>query len=137
MESHYNLTDAEFESQFANASLNAEYFTHEAHLRLAWIHLNNYGLEKAIANIRSQLQQYTLAQGAAAKYNDTVTVAAIRIVHHFIKRSTTNNFQSFIHENARLKHNFKELIKSHYRTNIFTSEQAKRGYVKPELLPFD
>ena len=37
MEQHYTLTDNEFEKQFQTSSLDPAIFTHEAHLRLAWI----------------------------------------------------------------------------------------------------
>jgi hypothetical protein len=38
MEKHLELTDLEFEANFKNCSLNPDIFSHEAHLRLAWIH---------------------------------------------------------------------------------------------------
>ncbi len=52
MEEHFYLTDIQFERQFANCSLNPELFSHEAHLRLAWLHISKYGL-KVIMNIDS------------------------------------------------------------------------------------
>jgi hypothetical protein len=137
MENHYTLTDSKFEHQFATAALDPEVFTHEAHLRLAWIHLNNYGLEKAIRNITDQLKNYTRAVGAADKYNKTVTIAAIYAVNHFMIRASNADFASFITENSKLKTNFKDLINTHYQTDVFKSEHAKSTFLEPELLPFD
>lgn len=137
MENHYSLTDSEFEQQFVAATLDPAVFTHEAHLRLAWIHLSNYGLKKALKNITAQLRSYTRAVGAAAKYNETVTVAAVYAVNHFMIRSSHTDFVSFIKENSQLKTNFKDLIYTHYRTDIFKSEHAKSFFLEPELLPFD
>jgi hypothetical protein len=137
MKNHYTLTDLEFEVQFASASLDPDLFTHEAHLRLAWIHIYRYGVDTAIRNICSQLKNFTITVGAASKYNETVTVAAIRAVYHFMKRSVCADFRSFVEENYRLKTNFKDLMNAHYRTDIFKSEHAKRSYLEPELLPFD
>jgi hypothetical protein len=135
--SHFRLSDEMFEAQFATAILPASWFNHEAHLRLAWIHLDKYGVEKAIENISDQLLAFVTALGAADKYNKTLTIAAIRAVYHFKLKSQSNNFQDFIAEFPRLKNNFRELIDSHYCTDIFKSEQAKREYLQPELLPFD
>ena len=137
MEQHYTLSDAEFERQFASAELNPAVFSHEAHLRLAWIHLNRYGLETAIENITHQLRNYTKTVGAADKYNETVTIAAIHAVNHFRMRSAANDFMNFISENSRLKTNFKDLMNAHYRTDIFKSVSAKVSYLEPELLAFD
>ena len=137
MKNHYTLTDSEFEAQFASASLDPDLFTHEAHLRLAWIHINRYGIDEAIKNICFQLKNFTATVGAVSKYNKTVTVAAIRAVYHFMKRSACADFRSFVEENYRLKTNFKDLMNAHYRTDIFKSDHAKSSYLEPELLPFD
>ena len=137
MEKHFELTDKEFERQFSTCTLDASNFTHEAHLRLAWIHIHNYGIDKAIENITSQLQDFTKSLGASDKYNKTVTISAIRAVYHFMVRSQRTDFKSFISENPQLKFNFKELLSTHYSTDIFKSERAKREYLEPELLPFD
>ena len=137
MEKHLKLSDEEFEFQFQSLSLDPELFSHEAHLRLAWIHLKKYGESKAISNIKNQLLAFVDHVGARAKYNDTLTVAAVKMVHHFMKRSSSSNFQEFIFEFPKMKTNFKDLIMSHYKTNIFSSEKARKEYIKPDLIPFE
>ena len=64
MATHYQLTDSEFESAFREGTLSPALFDHEAHLRLAWIHLRTYGLDQAISNICSQLKAFTIKAGA-------------------------------------------------------------------------
>ncbi len=137
MYDHFSLTDEAFEQQFENSSFDPELFNHEAHLRLAWLHIHKYGISKAIDNITLQLKNYTAKLGAADKYNHTLTIAAIKAVEHFYNKTTAGNFRDFITANPRLKSNFKGLMQAHYSTNIFTSALAKKEYVEPELLPFD
>jgi hypothetical protein len=137
MESHFKLSDVEFENQFENCELAPAVFNHEAHLRIAWIYINRYGVEKAVISLCSQLRNYVSRVGAFTKYNETLTIAAVRMVYHFMLKSKSHNFRDFISENLRLTHNFKELLLQHYKTDIFTSETAKREYLLPELLPFD
>lgn len=137
MEKHFNLTDTEFEEQFENGSLDPALFCHEAHLRLAWIHLKKYGKEKAVQNICSQLVNYVNMLGASGKYNKTLTVAAINAVYHFMQRSGADNFEKFIAEFPRLKYNFKDLMAAHYKKDIYTSALAKKEFLQPDLLPFD
>lgn len=38
MKTHHQLNDQQFEEQFQNCTFDPTLFTHEAHLRLAWIH---------------------------------------------------------------------------------------------------
>lgn len=137
MERHFTLTDIEFEKQFQSCSLDPAIFTNEAHLRLAWIHITNYGAGIAVDNIRCQLQNFVDSLGAKNKYNETVTMAAVKAVYHFMLKSKTDNFRDFITENLRLKNSFKELMSFHYQTDIFKSPTAKEKYLMPELLPFD
>ncbi len=51
MEKHLELTDTEFEKQFYTWQLNPADFSHEAHLRLAWVHVKKYGINEAERNI--------------------------------------------------------------------------------------
>ena len=136
MEQHSLLDDNTFEAQFAACKLSPGMFTHEAHIRLAWIHVKKYGVEQAIQNICNQLLAFVDAVGARDKYNKTLTIAAIKSVKHFRDKKEIDCFADFITEYPRLKYNFKEVIGFHYKTDIFTSETAKREFLEPDLLPF-
>lgn len=137
MEKHFELSDSEFEQQFISCELNPAYFSHEAHLRLAWININKYGIKQAEKNIQNQLQRFVESVGAKDKYNTTLTIAAIKAVYHFILQSHSDNFKSFITEFPRLKYNFKELINCHYGFDIYHSNLAKTKYLEPDLIPFE
>lgn len=137
MLSHIDLSDNAFEVQFETCALDPSLFTHEAHLRLAWIHITKYGLSQARKNVESQIQRFVTHVGAQYKYHHTLTVSAIYAVHHFIRKSNTGTFPEFIIENPELLENFKGLINSHYSYNIFASEEAKEGYIEPDLVPFE
>jgi len=136
MEAHYQLSDAEFKRQFADCELDPSIFSHEAHLRLAWIHIQQYGLEQAIENIQAQLKKFVSHVGAEDKYHETLTVAAVQAVSHFMEQSQSENFKDFIGEFPQLKHSFKELIGSHYSFDVFSSDKARTVFLEPDLLPF-
>jgi hypothetical protein len=137
MEEHFKLTDIEFEERLKNCELLPSVFTHEAHLRMAWIIIEKYGIEHAVENIPIQLQNYVAFLGAKDKYNTTLTIAAIKAVYHFILKSNSNKFEGFISEFPRLKYNFKELMACHYGFDIYNSYQAKIEFLEPDLLPFN
>jgi N-formylglutamate deformylase len=137
MEKHFELNDVEFAQQFEDYTLPPEIFTHEAHLRLAWIHIKNHGVEKAIAIIRDQIQHYAASLGAHDKYHETITVASVQAVSFFISKSASVTFYDFITENQQLKTHFKQLLATHYSTDIFHSEEAKKTFLKPDLDSFE
>lgn len=134
---HLQLDDQEFEQQFRTCTLSPDLFNHEAHIRLAWIHLKKYGQEQAMQNIEDQLLYFVDNLGARDKFNKTLTIAAIKAVHHFMLKSEAVYFKDFIEEFPRLKYNFKELMSYHYRIDIFNSKKAKTKFLEPDLLPFD
>lgn len=136
MEAHRHLSDAEFEQRFANCQLDPALFSHEAHLRLAWIHIQQYGRPQAEFNIQKQLQSFVASVGATDKYHATLTVAAVRIVGHFIQKSSADSFSQFIEEHPSLKTAFKALVEQHYSFDIFSSELAKASFVEPDLAAF-
>jgi hypothetical protein len=137
MELHSTLDDKEFKNQFETCALPPILFTHEAHLRIAWIYIRQYGVDAGALNLCAQLCRFVSHIGAVDKYNETLTVAATRAVYHFMLKSESDSFEKFIIENPRLKHSLRDLLRQHYTTDIFTSDRAKRQYLEPELLPFD
>lgn len=133
---HYQLSDTEFEKQFEACKLDPTLFSHEAHLRLAWIHINNYGIQKAKENIQEQLKSFVTHLGAIDKYHKTLTIIAVQAVCHFMQKSDTNNFKDFIKEFPQLQNDFKSLIDSHYSFDIFSFNEAKSKFIAPDLKPF-
>ena len=136
MNNHNQLSNSVFIEQFKNGSLNPEIFNHEAHVRLAWLYIDKFGVERAEKDIQIQLQNFVEVVGAKDKYHKTLTIVAIKIVNHFMQKSKSDNFTDFINEFPRLKFNFRELINTHYSFNIFGSNKARREFIKPDLLSF-
>lgn len=137
MEEHRHLTDAQFEERFANLQFVPSHFTHEAHLRLAWIHVTRYGVEKAVENVCTQIKAMTMHLGIGEKYHATVTEAAVRAVYHFTLKSESDNFPDFINRFPQLKTEFKALLDSHYSIDIFQSAEARQHFQQPDMEPFD
>lgn len=132
-----HLSDTEFEEQFANCTLDPTLFTHSGHLRLAYVHIKKYGPEQAIRNICTQIEAYDKAFGDGMKYHTTVTVAAVAVMDHFIRKSGSETFSDFIKEFPRLESHFRDILAQHYSFNIFKDARAKADFIKPDLLPFD
>ncbi|WP_405207621.1 hypothetical protein [Aquimarina sp. LLG6339-5] len=136
METHFDLNDLEFIRLFKEGTLNPSLFNHEAHLRLAWIHITFSDADTARKKISNHIVSYVTKLNATDKFNKTLTIAAVNIVNHYIQKSQSNNFKEFITEFPGLKNNFKELVNAHYSFDIFNSKEAKMNYLPPDLLPF-
>ena len=136
MEDHFGYSDERLEQLFSSSQLQPKHFTHEAHLRLAWIHITKYGRRKAVDELTKQIRTYATSLDAAHKYHHTITVAAINVVNHFICRSSSDDFVALVAEFPRIKSHFRELLLTHYSSDLIFSDSAKSQYVEPYLLPF-
>lgn len=138
MEKHFRLSvlDSEFEKKFVNCELDPKDFSHQAHIQLARVYIIKYGIFLAEKNIQTGLRKFVAFVGRTDKYNQTLPVAAIKAVCHFMKKPKSNNFQDFITEFPRLKYNFKELMAFHYGFDIYNSKKAWVTYLEPYLIPF-
>ncbi len=134
---HYSLNDVEFLEAMEKAKLDPKLFSHEAHLRWGWLLLEEFEPEDAIDKACEQLENYTRLLGIPQKFNKTVTVAAIKAIHHFKLKSQSSEFKDFMNQFPRLKSSFRELMGFHYSLDIFSDGQARKEYVEPDLLPFD
>jgi len=137
MQNHCKLSDEEFINKFENCLLNPADFTHEAHLRLAWLYIQDDGITKATEKLQDKLQAFVAYVGARNKYHTTLTIAAVMAVHHFVLRSKSTNFKDFIAEFPQLNTHFKPLIASHYSFDVFTSTKARNSFIAPDKTPFD
>ncbi len=137
MTDHKAYSDFDFVAAFQQCTLLPGQFSHEAHLRLAWLYLGEFGLDITLERLQDDLKKYVDYWGASDKYNSTLTIASVRAVHHFRLKSKSHTFFEFISEFPRLKYEFKEVLGCHYTTDIFTNKAAKQIYLEPELLPFD
>ena len=94
MASHFQLSDQEFAQQFEQCTLPPNWFSHEAHLRLAWIMIQRWGVEEAARQMCRQISKFDQVHGDGTKFNTTVTVAAVKVVHHFMEAGTVPKFSS-------------------------------------------
>lgn len=136
LKDHYQYTDEEFEDLFETFKLKPGLFSHEAHLRLAYIHIKKYGRVQAEVNMCEQIKGYAESLGVFDKFNKTVTIASVKAMDHFMQKAKADNFPDLMKEFPRLLTNFRDLLGKHYGFNVFSDKRAKSEYVEPDLLPF-
>lgn len=136
MEHHRSLTDEELECRFNDCTLDPSWFTHEAHLRLAWIYLSQFSVDQACEQICRQILHFDITHGKGDKFHKTITVAAVKMVQHFKIQTHAETFSQLLTAVPRLKTHFKELLHQHYSHDILKSTVAATTYLEPDLFPF-
>lgn len=136
MSTHFQYSDAEFSARFRDCTLEPDLFSHEAHLRLAWIYLNAHGIDTVIQYCLGQIQRFDQVYGDGRKFHATLTVAAVKALAHFKSRSRSHSFPDFLAEFPRLKTDFRGLLAQHYSFDVLGHPIARRQYVQPDRLAF-
>ncbi len=136
MRGHLSLSDDEFVDQFENLTLRPALFSHEAHLRLAFVYLRNFSIIEAIDKIRNGILSFDRKHGDGSKYHETLTVAAVHVINHFRQKQEIHDFSSLLKAYPRLKKDFKQLLLTHYSEKRLFAKDSKYCYLEPDLIPF-
>ena len=135
-EKHHLLTNDEFEEQFESCTLPECYFTHEAHLRLAYIHIKKHGVKQAIKNISRQIIAFDTKYGDGTKFNTRLTIASAKVVEFFMHKTSAKDFKGMLLEFPRLRSNFCEVLKEHYKLDFFKQEKEDE-YLESSVLLYN
>lgn len=128
------MEDPEFLRLFHQGNLPGEEFRHRGHLRLAWLILSRHGRRLAEQIVAEEIQWFAVANGASGRYHDTLTRFWVRLVGHAMEkapgaRSIDELLTLFpFLLDTRLPYN-------HWREETFNSDQARAGWVEPDLVP--
>ncbi|MBO0330010.1 hypothetical protein [[Muricauda] lutisoli] len=131
------MNNADFIRAFEKGKFPPQQFNHKAHIKLAWIYLEMFDEQTAISKTCEAIKNFDRIHGNGTKYHTTLTVAAVKVVHHFRQKSNAATFDEFVAENPRLITSFKELLFQHYGKSVLADPKAKTAYLEPDLLPFD
>ena len=89
------MSDSGLLAAFESCTLPKAEWTHEAHVRTAWIYLTTRSFDDALAALRNGILQYNRSLGNTTGYHDTVTVAFTRIIAARIHASPADDFPDF------------------------------------------
>jgi hypothetical protein len=143
------MTDSEFLTAFEECTLAREDWTHEAHVRMAWLYLTKLGAEIVLDRVRGGIkklnatfarQRSPLCRAANPKdargltgYHETITAAFVAVIASRI--TAGEDFAAFRDHNPDLfDRKFPTLLK-HYRPERLYSPTAKKEFIEPDLIP--
>jgi len=105
--------------RFENCEYALAEFDHAEHLKVGWTYLQLYGYEAALDRMRAALLRFSTHHNRMG-YNETITVFWMRRLQQC---------------NGALRSMRKEDLFLHYTRERVMSEEAKRQWIEPDLLP--
>ncbi|MFO0936187.1 MAG: hypothetical protein U0798_06700 [Gemmataceae bacterium] len=129
------MSDEELRIAFEACTLPKADWTHEAHVRMAWIYLSTRSYEEALESIRAGIQKYNLSLGNTSGYHDTITVAFARLIKSSILQSPGDNFPGFHARCPGLFRKSPSPLAPYYSKERLASADAVSSFVEPDLSP--
>jgi hypothetical protein len=132
-----SMSDHEFLEAFENCSLPAADWTHEAHVRMAWLYLRKLGEESGLGRIRLGIRRYNAqVLKKSLAYHETITIAYARLIAH---RLTTlpigHTFDDFRAVSSDLLDRKLSALLIHYRHETLLGDLARARFIQPDLEP--
>src|SRR5262245_49263936 len=127
------MTDDEFLAAFDACTLPKPLWTHEAHVRLAWICLNRTPYAAARDRVRAGIHKYNESLGNTTGYHDTVTVAFVRIIA--AKHTAGESFAAFKRANPDVFSKERPILLKYYSKSRLDSDAARAEFIEPDVVP--
>ena len=129
------MSDAALLAAFEFCTLPKAAWTHEAHIRTAWIYLTTRSYDDALAALRNGIPKYNRSLGNTTGYHDTITVAFTRLIAGRILASPDDDFAEFRTRHADLFAKSPSPLALHYSKERLASPEAVASFVEPDISP--
>ena len=129
--------DRQLLTAFENCTLPKAQWTHQAHVRVAFLYIRDHGLTRAIDHMRAGLQALSAARGvpdsAGRGYHETITLAFLHLIAAAHQTAPCTTSEQFCHRFPDLLK--KSILQNYYSQEKITSPQAKTNFLEPDLAP--
>ena len=123
-----------FDQLMAEVMAAADRFGHREHVHLTWLAVRRFGMPAAIGLVSEGIRRTARYAGAPQKYHATISRAWVELVSHHVAGGHDDDFATFASRYPALLG--KRLLTRHYRPATLASQQARTGWVEPDLAPF-
>lgn len=128
------MSDDEFLNGVLACTLPTAQFNHLGHVRLAWIHMQRFPLDEAVARTCGAIKAYAAYLGATTKFHWTVTEALMHLLHRGGAADRRLEWAAFIARNHDLLAHARAHLARHYSERVL--ETGRDFFVAPDRLPF-
>ena len=128
------MTDDAFARAFEDGTITPAEFTHLAHVRVAWVYLHEAeSTDRALARMRTGIQRFAAAAGAAQKYHETITVVWMRLLEDVRSQGASGELTDVLRAYPALAD--KDLPLQYYSRDRLFSDEARAAWVEPDRRP--
>jgi hypothetical protein len=129
-----SLNDRDFLHHFEYGTLHE--FSHRAHIRMAWLYLRMHEREEALQKIRAGLRHLTEAHDHSRKYHETLTVFWTKQIGLAMEQTPEiEDFEALIAQHPHLLNG--KLAEAYYSRERLFSDEARQGWIEPDLRPME
>jgi hypothetical protein len=130
------MTDDEFLTAFEECRIPPELWTHEAHIRMAWLYLRRRPLDEVIPIVRRGITRYAESRGKTGAYHETITVGYLVLIDGRIGRGGAGGtFAEFRERHPDLLDRGLSALLEHYSREVLDSTEARATFVEPDRAP--
>lgn len=119
--------------QFCQRRIPVEEWTHQAHLRVAWAHLERFSEAEALARLRKGIpllnQVHGVKNSDTSGYHETLTVFWVRILSLFRQQPGACEAEML----GRFGH--RDFVLQYYSRELLGSPESRRLWCPPDLGP--
>ena len=125
----------EFLNAFHHSTLTKKEWTHEAHIKMAWLYLRILpDWTTVLPLVRNKIQALNSKINMGEGYHETITASFLRIVkERLLKLNYNVSWQEFIDKNPDLINAKTALLLNYYSSSLLFSEKAKTNFIEPDL----
>jgi len=128
------MTDEEFLRALERCELPESEFGHAAHVRAAYLYLQETDFAGAMERIRRAIRNYATHLGKPDRYHETITVAYVALIQqHICERGNSGGWVAFARDNSGLFQ--PALLRQFYSQAQLQSEMARRVFLLPRSKP--
>ncbi len=130
------MTDAEFLRAFQQCVLPEDLWTHRAHVRMAWLYLQQGTLASVLPIVRDGIKRYNATLNKTLAYHETITQVFLILIDDRMRRCEgASSFEEFCARNPDLLDGRLTALLAHYRKETLFSPAAREALVAPDLAP--
>jgi hypothetical protein len=127
------MSDDEFMSALEATAFTRAEWTHEAHVRMAWLYITRFPTAEALERVRTGIQKLNASFGNSTGYHETITVTFVRLIG--ARLAPGEDYSAFRERNPDLLERTLTALLHYYTRDRLHSPEARAGFIEPDLEP--
>jgi len=122
--------------RFESCQLTPSEMTHRAHLTISVWYLSRFALSEGTRRISENLIRFIGHHGLKG-YNETITLFWIKLISRYLESVDRRRSITDVANDLVARFNNSQVIFDYYSREHLLSEEARIGWVEPDLNPLD